>query len=378
MPRPPLEPGTFGEITVRKTPSGSHLASARYRDADCVTRRVTATGKTSAEAKRRLRNKLVDRPVYTAQMPFATLVDAWEKHLETYDETRRQSLANYKRVMRNHIVPRIGNRPIWTLNAGVVEDMLNEIYADSPGNYGNAFTVMSDVSRFILRRGLGVDLMAGSKRRKEVRKKAVRSLTADELVRLRGNVRRWQERPITNQPLLDVVDVLMSTGARIGEVLALRWEDVDFAKNTVHISATQVFIKGEGIVYQPISKGSKDLLYPLTPTAVQTLRRRLRQRNGEWVFGSRGGETMISRANLNRAWRVARGDDFAWVSWKVFRQSVATIVKNADSLDAASKLLGHSGVSITKKHYVESTPELVPDVTAVLEMFSTNKRLTDG
>ncbi|WP_374063872.1 tyrosine-type recombinase/integrase [Corynebacterium belfantii] len=90
----------------------------------------------------------------------------------------------------------------------------------------------------------------------------MRSLTANELVRLRGNVRRWQERPITNQPLLDVVDVLMSTGARIGEVLALRWEDVDFAKNTVHISATQVFIKGEGIVYQPISKGSKDLLYP--------------------------------------------------------------------------------------------------------------------
>lgn len=369
MPRPPLEPGTFGEISVRRTPSGSFLAISRFRDSDFVTRRVSATGKTTAEAKRRLRNKLAKRPVFTSQMTFAVLVEAWEKHLESNDNARPQTRANYRRVVRFQIVPRIGTRPLWALNAGIVEEVLNDIYSATPGNYGTAFTAMSDISRFILRRGLGADLMAGIKRRKRAAKKEVRSLTPPELVQLREKVRAWQELPHRSQSLLDVVDVLMSTGARIGEVLALRWEDVNFEEKTIHISATQVFIKGKGTIYQPISKGGKDLLYPLTPTAVQTLKRREQERNGIWVFGSRGGETMISYANLNRAWRDARGEEFSWVSWKVFRQSVATIVARSQSVDSASRLLGHSDSSITRKHYVEKAPELVPDVTALLEAF---------
>ena len=54
MPRPPLPIGTWGDITLSVSPSGSHVARASYRDADGVTRPVARAGRTSALARNKL------------------------------------------------------------------------------------------------------------------------------------------------------------------------------------------------------------------------------------------------------------------------------------------------------------------------------------
>ncbi|WP_205208149.1 MULTISPECIES: hypothetical protein [unclassified Arthrobacter] len=64
---------------------------------------------------------------------------------------------------------------------------------------------------------------------------------------------QWQEGPTyQGRPrapdLLDVLDIFLATGARIGEVLAIRWKDVDLRvePSTITISGTVVMEKGRG------------------------------------------------------------------------------------------------------------------------------------
>ena len=66
-------------------------------------------------------------------------------------------------------------------------------------------------------------------------KKPVEALTVDEVVAFRDGLRKWQDStgyrgPRRGTELLDVVDVMLGTGLRISEVLALRWEDVDLGE----------------------------------------------------------------------------------------------------------------------------------------------------
>lgn len=58
-------------------------------------------------------------------------------------------------------------------------------------------------------------------------KKPVEALTVDEVGALRKGLRKWQDGtgyrgPLRGSELLDAVDVMLGTGLRISEVLALR------------------------------------------------------------------------------------------------------------------------------------------------------------
>lgn len=61
MSRPRLTIGTFGEISVQRTPGGKPEACARYRDWDGKTRLIQATCDSLKGTDRALRSKLADR-----------------------------------------------------------------------------------------------------------------------------------------------------------------------------------------------------------------------------------------------------------------------------------------------------------------------------
>jgi integrase len=71
-------------------------------------------------------------------------------------------------------------------------------------------------------------------------------------LRLGHAIARWRHRhttgPRRTNNLADIVELLIATGARIGEVLALRWQDIDLDDDrpTATICGTIVFIKVRG------------------------------------------------------------------------------------------------------------------------------------
>ncbi|MFT9774192.1 site-specific integrase [Brevibacterium casei] len=194
----------------------------------------------------------------------------------------------------------------------------------------------------------------------------VRAMTAEEVARLRAAARTWEATPVTaNKPvrreIADSIDVMLGTGVRIGELLGIRWDDVDLETSppTISVMGTVTLgADGQGMTYQPAPKSetSKRILY-LPAIAAEALCRQFEVREfraeSQAVFASEVGswrDPSNYRAHFRQVRDLAGLD---WVTPKTIRKTVATTIYTADGLDNASQQLGHSEVGVTAKHYVQ-------------------------
>jgi integrase len=174
--------------------------------------------------------------------------------------------------------------------------------------------------------------------------------------------------------LLDVVDVMLATGLRISEVLALRWGDVDLGDQpTLTVSGTLVYLKKKGLLRQPHTKTSSGFrILSLPAFAVEVLLRRSVEAiptETNAVFPSAKGTWKWPnnyRRTLRAALKEIEGD--GQISPHVFRKSVATLIDAEATLEAAAAVLGHSGTAVTAKHYVKKATA-APDMSEILDRF---------
>ena len=74
--------------------------------------------------------------------------------------------------------------------------------------------------------------------------------------------------------------------------------------------------------------------------------------------------------NVERRWRQIRQDTgLDWVTPPTFRKTVATLISERVSSEAASQQLGHSSPAITREFYI-SKPAIAADVAHVLQELS--------
>jgi integrase len=150
---------------------------------------------------------------------------------------------------------------------------------------------------------------------------------------------------------------LMLTGLRIGELLALRWRNVDLATGVVRVQETVY----EGHFDEPKSKHSVRLI-PLGPFAVAVLSERRKQGLDDpsiLVFSTRTGSTLDRRTLLSRQLKpAAKAVGLGNVTWHLLRHSNATLHDSLGTpLGTVQALLGHSSSEITRQVYLHSLPE---------------------
>lgn len=172
----------------------------------------------------------------------------------------------------------------------------------------------------------------------------------------------------------DATDLLIATGIRIGELLALRWVDIDLEATppTLTVSGTLVEVKGRPLSRQdfPKTDGSNRVL-SLPAFAVSVLRRR-RSEAGEAedtapVFPSKTGGWFYP-ANFARLWRSIREEyGLGTITPHTFRRTVATLIESETDTRTASEVLGHADEKVTREHYLVPRIFLAPDVSRLLE-----------
>jgi hypothetical protein len=142
MSRPPLSIGSWGQIStwvVETDTNGrptKHKAQARFRDHDGHLRAVSAYAKTKTAAERALLKKLQDRAKanqsgeLTAMHKINHLLDLWEKRFEGLiadDKHSPTSLDTYRRSLKNHVRPAIGELRIGEATTPRLDTTLTKI-----------------------------------------------------------------------------------------------------------------------------------------------------------------------------------------------------------------------------------------------------------
>ena len=369
MGRPPLPVGTWGDINVQTTASGRYEARTRYRDYDGVTRYVRRAGDTPRKAKTALTAALADRArtvgeEITAESRLTDLATMWAETLNDRSDSTRHA---YRQSLDHHLLPALGQRRLREITTQTVERTLNNRHG--PATARRARTVLSQIMGLALRMdALDRNPVTDSKQI-ATKKPEPRALTAVELAQVRDAVAAHEAKGRSKADLADVIETQVATGARIGEVLALRWEDVDLDAGTVTIAGT-VALTAEPPRrpfrqdHPKTSTSRRVLRLPDFGVAV-LLRRSVEGPQSDLVFPS-SRDTVRDTGSVRKSLRLAlKGTGLEWVSTHTFRRTVATALQDPE---VAAAVLGN-GPEVARRHYVERAA-MAPDVRNVLDQLA--------
>jgi integrase len=173
-------------------------------------------------------------------------------------------------------------------------------------------------------------------------------LTQDQVVRLLQAL---------EEPLHTLVLTAVLTGLRIGELLALRWCNVDFDRKVIRVREAVY----EGHFSTPKTQsGQRDL--PMGPLLQQALcRHRARLKTPSLdalVFASRGGSAFRPGNLLRRHLRPACEEaGLPPISWHAFCRTPATLLSDlGEQLKTAQAQLGHASFTTTAEIYAHAVP----------------------
>jgi integrase len=161
-----------------------------------------------------------------------------------------------------------------------------------------------------------------------------------------------------------MIATVLYTGLRISEMLALVWDDVDFAAGVIHVRA-QFSRAHRGAPARRIAPKTPASVrdVPLVPQLARLLSAHRQQsrfaRGEDWVFatarGTPYGHRNVSRRALGRAAQLAGLNDDGWPPLRFHdpRHTFASPLIIDLGLDVAqvSRILGHARISITPDIY---------------------------
>lgn len=163
-----------------------------------------------------------------------------------------------------------------------------------------------------------------------------------------------------------MVTVALKTGMRIGELLALRWEDVSFARGLVTVERSVFWEKKKA--HEGGTKSGKVRQIPLTSESRAALEDLPTgpKRTG-YVFLNKRGEQLTRNTAKAIIWRALRKAGLRLTLWHVCRHTFAShLVMRGVSLPAVQQLMGHATIQMTMK-YAHLAPDHLRSAMALLE-----------
>lgn len=338
-----LRDGELPGFAVRMKASGVATYVVTYRDASRRTRRVALgrVGVLTVEQARKAalqalagvsrgENPAAERHRARREAAGATVADVVKGYLAFVAARRKPStVAGYRSVAERLILPKIGRRVARDLTVQDVRDWHVRLHA-TPTSANRALALLSAAFNF-----------AGDKnpcRAKRVERYPERSrsrfLDDAELRRVFAVLAEGERTRTLADGVVTALRLLLLTGCRLGEVLGLRWEDVD---------------PEAGALRLPDAKAGARVV-PLAPVAVELLANL--PRRGPFVAPGRAEGKPVNVWTLEGAWhRIRQRADIADVRIHDLRHTVGTHA-GAAGLNAyhVRDLLGHKTLAMSNRY----------------------------
>lgn len=375
MPRPQLILETWGKIR-RDTVKGQPVAYTYYRDGSGKRRQVQRNGKTEADAERNLIKALKAMSADTSELlsPDSTVSMLADKYLE---ELRIKgpvsgTFNTYRTSIEAKIKPGIGNLRLSEATVPRLDRFVKSMIV-TPSQARTARTCLNAMFDLAVRQGAVPRNPARDTMPIPAKKRIVKVIGLPDIHAMRGLFADF-DRTHTSE-LLELSSLLMATGCRIGEALAVRWEDIDLETGVLRVTGTLSNDSDTGKLFRqdhPKSDaGHRGLMLPRT--LLDGLMGRRVGAEYEMVFPSSTG-TYRWPANARRQWRDAIAESiYVGKTPRDFRKAVATHLDRAVGIKAAQAQLGHGSEEITVKYYVERQREIADFANVIDSMFEGNK-----
>ncbi|MFC7793649.1 tyrosine-type recombinase/integrase [Streptomyces cinereoruber] len=372
-------PNGAGTITQRK--DGRFQAAVYVLQPDGTRARKFAYGKTWAECDTK-RRALLDKvasgtPVPTRSAKLSEWLAYWlesvvrpRRKLSTYDK--------YEAHVRLYLSPMLGTKRLESLSVPDVRRFLLQLEKKTTA-------ATAKESHRVLRTALSAAcreelIVRNVAKLVEPPRAAARDLSPwslDETLDFLGAARR--------DPLYAAFVLAIAMGLRRGEIVGLRWNDIDL-ENRVLLVRQQVQ-RRRGVLYNDETKGRRSRAIPLPAMCLAPLRwHRMRQKTTyeaagtEWtdtgyVFATRTGRPVEPR-NVHRSFvRVSEAAGLRPIRLHDARHGCATLLTAAGVAPrVVMEILGHSQISLTMDVYTHVVQDTQREAISHMDRLLTRKR----
>jgi len=382
-----------GEGTVYQRADGRWEAAGFVDLPDGTRRRVRVYAATRNDAVRALAERTRDagRGTYSPDSGGVTVGEYLEVWLVTVaaHRLRESTFETYHQYTRRFILPYLGHRALTALSPKDVRGWVDRLRSDCqccrqgfdakrPTAKRRCCTV-GDCCRKVLSsatiaytHGILRTALGHAVREEELPRNVAKMVQAPVIRSARtepwsaSEARRFLAHARANERFAVAYELALRSGLRIGELLALSWDDVDFAAGTIRVRrSVRRHLNGKGLVLSEPKTQSSRRRIPLPPGCAALLRgHRLAQRAERATAGEGWRETglvfttllgtTVDPVHLSRYFGAAcHCSGVRRIRFHDLRHTCATLMlESGADLVTVKDLLGHSRIQITADVYM--------------------------
>jgi integrase len=358
-----------GEGSLTALPGRGWMARVDLGFENGRRKRKAFFGKTRTEAARKLNQALAERargmPVAIPRQTVSQFLTEWLAKVAT-PSVRPRTATRYRELIELHVLPTLGRTNLTKLTPQDLQQLYTTKLAEglAPRTVGHVHRVLHRALGQALRWGLVAINVSDAVDPPKVVRTEIRALNPDEARRLLAAAE--------GDPLEALYVLALTTGMRQGELLGLKWQDIDLDAGGLQVRRTIGRVRNRGFIEsEPKSaKGRRQIV--LAAAAVDALRRHWdRQFTERLAAGALPGTESLVFCNglgrpiepqnlLYRSFRrLLTRAGLPPMRFHDLRHSAASLLLSMGvHPKVVQELLGHSQISLTLDTYSHVLPGL--------------------
>lgn len=346
-------------------------------------------GKSEAEVKRKLRAYKQTPEIVAQVAPSKLSLEEymWNwLHIFKRPTVKASTYDRTESVIRGTIAPVIGPLPFSSVTSLDLQNFINQLMEDGKSYWviKKAYDALNDCLDHAMKNGDLADnpmLTVGAPSKVNFEQTDTRALTeAEEKALLKELERKFVSsgKEVYNYRYAFIL--LLNTGMRLGEIIALDWTDVDFEAKTLSVSKNAVMVRlrdkeGKSTghqeqVIQPTPKTkSSNRTIPLNTKAMDALQHLKEYANDSpFVVNTSNHTRPLSGALLKQIALAYKKCGIHDAGIHTLRHTFATrLFERGAQVKDVSAILGHSSVAITANTYIHVIAERKQDIVNLLD-----------
>ena len=334
-------------------------------------------GKTQAEVKEKLTKALAENQKldFTKQGKYnvAQWMDEWFENVCKI-RVRPSSHQTYRGYIDRHIAPNIGKIPLEKLSIMDLQKFYRRLLADgrverieskgqpkglSAKTVRNINQVISSAMNFAVAQRILAQNPCKAVALPNLEHREMQTIPAAQLVVFLDEAKA--------SGVYELYYIELATGLRRGELLGLKWEDIDLTAGVIRVRRQVSRIDGK-IVEAPLKTKNAYRTVTISPQAVEVLNAQKAKTNDEYVFPSPNGGPISPDSVNNMLKRVLKRAGIPRVRFHDLRHTFATLaLQNGVDIKTVSGMLGHFSAGFTLDTYAHVTTAAQKEAARTME-----------
>ena len=323
-------------------------------------------GKTQAEVKAKLKAAIEESAsldvMNAEQYTTGQWMDVWFENCAKI-KVRPSSHQTYRGYIDNHIKPNIGDIPLGKLSSLHLQKLYKKLLAGGRVERIEAKSQPKGLSAKTVR---NINQVISSAMDFAKDQKLISSNPTDGCALPKPEHKEMKTLPVEQltsflreakeSGVFELYYIELATGLRRGELLGLKWEDIDLAQGSLRVQRQIARINGE-VIEAPLKTKNAYRTLPLSADAVGVLQeQRKKSGNSPYVFPSPTGGPISPDSVLHMLHRILKRAGLSKVRFHDLRHTVATLaLQNGVDIKTVSGMLGHYSAGFTLDTYTHVT-----------------------